>query len=93
MKNKLISEALSVSDDTCSGKFSDIQQQLDEIQNNGMSALDIKTVLFNKLLDLYQVPSEHFLRKVHTPDRIDDPSIVIKLQQLGFSKKPRYQLH
>ncbi|GGE80220.1 MULTISPECIES: hypothetical protein [Pseudoalteromonas] len=93
MKNKFTNEFLANTDDARTGKLSDIQQQLDELQKNGMTAMDIRTVLFNKMLDVYQVPSDHFLRDSETPERIDDPTIVVKLKQLGFTKKRRYQLH
>ena len=93
MKNKFTRESLANTDDAHSGKLVDIQQQLDELQQNGMTAMDIRTVLFNKMLDVYQVPSDHFLREIDTPDRIDDPNILLKLKQLGFTKKRRYQLH
>ena len=93
MKNKFTRESLANTDDAHSGKLVDIQQQLDELQQNGMTAMDIRTVLFNKMLDVYQVPRDHFLRDSETPERIDDPTIVVKLKQLGFTKKRRYQLH
>ena len=93
MKNKFTNEVLADTDDARSVKLSDIQQQLDELQQNGMTPMDIRAVLFNKMLDIYQVPNDHFLRDAETPERIDDPSIALQLQQLGFSKKPRYQLH
>ncbi|HCV02002.1 hypothetical protein AAEU31_02120 [Pseudoalteromonas sp. SSMSWG5] len=93
MKDKFTSEFLANTDDARSGKLVDIQQRLDELQQNGMTATDIRAVLFNKMLDVYQVPSDHFLREIDTPDRIDDPNILLKLKQLGFTKKRRYQLH
>tara|TARA_B100000700_G_scaffold303696_1_gene375485 strand:- start:429 stop:710 length:282 start_codon:yes stop_codon:yes gene_type:complete len=93
MKNKFTNEFLANTGDARAGKLSDIQQQLDELQNNGMTAMDIRTVLFNKMLDVYQVPSDHFLRDGETPERIDDPAIVVKLNKLGFTKKRRHQLH
>ncbi|WP_462168970.1 hypothetical protein [Pseudoalteromonas lipolytica] len=93
MKNKFTREFLANTDDAHSGKLVDIQQQLDELQQNGMTAMDIRTVLFNKMLDVYQVPRDHFLRDSETPERIDDPTIVTRLKQLGFSKKSRQQLH
>ena len=93
MKNKFTNESLANTDDARAGKLVDIQQQLDELQQNGMTAMDIRTVLFNKMLDVYQVPSDHFLRDSETPERIDDPTIVTRLKQLGFSKKRRHQLH
>ncbi|MCF7500450.1 MULTISPECIES: hypothetical protein [unclassified Pseudoalteromonas] len=93
MKDKFTSALKVNADDACSGKLIDIQRRLDELQHDGMSATDIRTVLFNKMLDVYQVPNDHFLREGKTPARIDDPSIVTKLKELGFSKKSRHQLH
>jgi len=80
-------------DDTQSGKLADLQNRLDEIQNNGMTAMTIRDVLFQKMLDMYQVPNDHALRESETPERIDDPSIIKRLIQLGFEKKPAYQIH
>lgn len=87
MKNKFTNEVLADTDDARSGKLSDIQQQLDELQQNGMTPMDIRAVLFNKMLDIYQVPNDHFLRDAETPERIDDPSIALQLQQARFFKK------
>jgi hypothetical protein len=53
----------------------------------------MRAVLFQKMLDIYQVPENHFLRDSETPSRIDDPSIINKLKQLGFTKKHQYQIH
>mgnify|MGYP000492355360 CR=1 FL=1 len=55
MKDKFTNEFLANTDDARAGKLSDIQQQLDELQNNGMTAMDIRTVLFNKMLDVWQL--------------------------------------
>jgi len=80
-------------DDIKSGKLADLQKRLDEIQSNGMTAMTIRDVLFQKMLDVYQVPNDHALRESETPERIDDPSIIKRLVQLGFQKKPQYQVH
>lgn len=80
-------------DDIKSGKLADLQKRLDEIQSNGMTAMTIRDVLFQKMLDVYQVPNDHALRESETPERIDDPSIIKRLIELGFQKKPQYQVH
>ncbi|MDN3378130.1 MULTISPECIES: hypothetical protein [unclassified Pseudoalteromonas] len=93
MKYKLSLQFSAVADDSKTSKLVELQNRLDEMQNNGMTAMTMRDVLFHKMLDVYQVPSDHFLRKSETPQRIDDPSIINRLKQLGFVKKPSYQIH
>lgn len=93
MKDKFTTQFQAVADDTNSPKLVELQNRLDEIQSSGMTAMTIRDILFHKMLDVYQVPSDHFLRECETPQRIDDPSIINRLKQLGFAKKPRYQIH
>ncbi len=93
MKDKFATQFQAVADDTNSPKLVELQNRLDEMQSNGMAAMTMRSVLFQKMLDVYQVPSNHFLRESETPQRIDDPSIILRLKQLGFAKKPSYQIH
>lgn len=93
MKNKFNPQFMANADDIKSGKLADLQKRLDEIQSNGMTAMTIRDVLFQKMLDVYQVPNDHALRESETPERIDDPSIIKRLIELGFQKKPQYQVH
>lgn len=93
MKNKFNPQLSANADDIKSGKLADLQKRLDEIQSNGMTAMTIRDVLFQKMLDVYQVPNDHALRESETPERIDDPSIIKRLIELGFQKKPQYQVH
>ena len=82
-----------MADDLTNSKLVELQNRLDEIQRSGMTALTMRAVLFQKMLDVYQVPEDHFLRDSEIPQRIDDPSIINRLEQLGFSKKQQYQIH
>ena len=93
MKNKFNPQFMANADDIKSGKLADLQKRLDEIQSNGMTTMTIRDVLFQKMLDVYQVPNDHALRESETPERIDDPSIIKRLIELGFQKKPQYQVH
>ncbi|BDF94951.1 MULTISPECIES: hypothetical protein [Pseudoalteromonas] len=93
MKNKFATKFQAVADDLTNPKLVELQNRLDEIQRNGMTALTMRAVLFQKMLDAYQVPEDHFLRDSETPNRIDDPSIINRLEQLGFSKKQQHQIH
>jgi len=93
MKDKFSIQFQAVADDSKSSKLVELQNRLDEMHNNGMTAMTMRDVLFQKMLDFYQVPSDHFLRESETPQRIDDPSIINRLKQLGFVKKPSYQIH
>ncbi|KPH63982.1 hypothetical protein AMS58_01535 [Pseudoalteromonas porphyrae] len=93
MKNKFPSQFQAVADDVKSPRLMELQNRLDELQRNGMTAVTIRTILFQKMLDAYQVPSDHFLRDSETPNRIDDPSLLSSLKKLGFSKKPQHQIH
>ena len=86
-KNKAEENFSAVVDDIKAGPFLDLQSRLDELQDNGMTALTIRTVLFNKILDMHRVPEDHFLRKESTPSRLDDPKIIETLNDLGFYKK------
>ena len=86
-KNKAEENFSAVVDDIKAGPFLDLQSRLDELQDNGMTALTIRTVLFNKMLDMHSVPEAHFLRKESTPSRLDDPRILETLNDLGFYKK------
>ena len=93
MKDKFTIQHQAVADDLQSPKLVELQNRLDEILDQGMTAVTMRDVLFHKMLDVNQVPSDHFLRKSETPLRIDDPAIIIQLKQLGFSKKSSYQIH
>lgn len=93
MKNKFPSQFQAVADDVKSPKLLELQSRLDELQRTGMTAMTIRAILFQKMLDVYQVPSDHFLRDSETPNRIDDPSLLSRLKKLGFSKKTQHQIH
>lgn len=93
MKDKFTIQHQAVADDLQSPKLVELQNRLDEILNQGMTAMTMRDVLFHKMLDVYQVPSDHFLRESETPLRIDDPAIIVQLKQLGFTKKSSYQIH
>ena len=66
MKNKFATQFQTVADDVNNPKLVELQNRLDEIQRNGMTALTIRAVLFQKMLDIYQVPENHFLRDSET---------------------------
>ena len=68
----------------------DVQQQLQSIQDAGVTPQYIRYVLFQKMLDVYQVPKDHTMRSNSAPERLDDPSLINKLQQMGFSKQKTY---
>ncbi|CAM4069902.1 hypothetical protein [Pseudoalteromonas ostreae] len=93
MKNKFATQFQTRTDDGNNPKLVELQNRLDEIQRTGMTALAMRAMLFQKMLDIYQVPENHFLRDSETPNRIDDPSIIKKLKQLGFTKKHQHQIH
>ncbi|MCF6434749.1 hypothetical protein [Pseudoalteromonas sp. MMG022] len=94
LKTKQVNHFAAVVDDVKAGPLSELQNRLDEIQDNGMTALAIRNVLFNKMLDLHNVPNDHFLRDEDTPSRIDDPALLIeKLNDLGFYRKGNGALH
>lgn len=86
-KNKAELHFSAVVDDAKASPFLDLQSRLDELQNNGMTALTIRTVLFNKMLDMHSVPADHFLRRESAPTRLDDPKIIETLNELGFYKQ------
>ena len=88
-KSKAESIYTSVVDDVKASPIMDVRNRLEELQNNGMTALTIRTVLFNKMLDLHSVPTDHFLRKETVPSRLDDPKIIETLNELGFYKKSK----
>ncbi|MCF2856249.1 hypothetical protein L1286_02115 [Pseudoalteromonas sp. SMS1] len=92
-KNKLNSYFPAAVDDVNAAPFSDIQKRLDDIQDSGMTALAIRNILFHKMLDLHAVPQDHFLRNESTPDRLDDPSLINKLNELGFHRTARRVMH
>ncbi|MFC0116608.1 hypothetical protein [Pseudoalteromonas xiamenensis] len=92
-KSKSTLSLTAVVDDVKASPFTDIQKQLDLLQDNGMTALDIRNVLFHKMLDLHAVPKDHFLRDADTPERLDDPAILTTLNELGFHRKARYPVH
>ena len=93
LKTKPVNQFSAVVDDVKAGPFSDLQNRLDELQDNGMTALTIRGILFNKMLDLHSVPADHFLRKQATPNRLDDPAIIETLNELGFFRKKRNIVH
>ncbi|MBD1582266.1 hypothetical protein [Pseudoalteromonas sp. S16_S37] len=94
LKTKQVNHFAAVVDDVQSGPFSELQNRLDEIQKSGMTALTMRSILFNKMLDLHNVPDDHFLRDESAPSRLDDPSLLIeKLNGLGFYKKQTGVIH
>lgn len=93
MKDKFTLQFQAVADDGKNPKLVELQNHLDEIQNKGMTAMTIREVLFQNMLDIYQVPNDHFLRDSDTPQRIDDPLLINRLEQLGFAKKTHHQIH
>ncbi|KZN47944.1 hypothetical protein [Pseudoalteromonas luteoviolacea] len=92
-KNKLNSYFPAAVDDVNAAPFSDIQKRLDDIQDSGMTALAIRNILFHKMLDLHAVPQDHYLRNESTPERLDDPSLINKLNELGFYRTSRRVMH
>ncbi|MBE0362579.1 hypothetical protein PULV_a0098 [Pseudoalteromonas ulvae UL12] len=70
-----------------------LQQELDAIQNRGISPMQLREALFQKMLDLYHVPMQHSLRAEPIPMNLDDPSIKTKLNQHGFYRHGRPILH
>ncbi|NOU50838.1 hypothetical protein HG263_09865 [Pseudoalteromonas sp. JBTF-M23] len=94
LKTKQVNHFAAVVDDVQSGPFSELQNRLDEIQKNGMTALTMRSILFNKMLDLHNVPDDHFLRDESASSRLDDPSLLIeKLNDLGFYRKQAGAIH
>ncbi|MBE0367451.1 hypothetical protein J8L98_09485 [Pseudoalteromonas sp. MMG013] len=93
LKTKPVNQFSAVVDDIKAGPFSDLQNRLDALQDNGMTALTIRSILFHKMLDLHSVPAEHFLREQATPQRLDDPALIEKLNALGFYRKQRCVMH
>ncbi|MBE0345988.1 hypothetical protein PPEP_a0986 [Pseudoalteromonas peptidolytica F12-50-A1] len=94
MKNKSNGQFSAVVDDVKAAPFSDLQDRLDAIQDGGMTALTIRSVLFHKMLDLHSVPSDHFLRDQEAPSGLEDPKMLIKkLNELGFYRSSASQLH
>ncbi|MBQ4836103.1 MULTISPECIES: hypothetical protein [Pseudoalteromonas] len=92
-KNKLNSYFPAAVDDVNAGPFADIQERLDSIQDSGMTALAIRNILFQKMLDLHAVPEDHYLRTESTPERLDDPSLIDKLNELGFYRSSSRVMH
>ncbi|WP_462158707.1 hypothetical protein [Pseudoalteromonas sp. GB56] len=68
----------------------DVKQQLESIQDAGVTPQYLRYVLFQKMLDVYQVPKDHMMRSNGTPERLDDPSLINKLHKMGFSKQKTY---
>ncbi|GAP74928.1 MULTISPECIES: hypothetical protein [Pseudoalteromonas] len=68
----------------------ELQSQLDDIQDSGVTPEFLRYVLFQKMLDVYQVPKDHALRGDSTPERLDDPALINHLHQLGFAKRSAY---
>ncbi|MEJ6473151.1 hypothetical protein [Pseudoalteromonas piscicida] len=95
IKNKSNGQFSAVVDDVKAAPFSDLQDRLDAIQDNGMTALAIRNILFHKMLDLHAVPRDHFLRDEETPCAFEDPQkLVEKLNELGFVRsKSSSRLH
>jgi hypothetical protein len=93
LKTKPVNQFSAVVDDVKSEPFSDLQNRLDELQDNGMTALTIRSILFQKMLDLHSVPKDHVLREQETPQRLDDPAIIANLNELGFFRKQRSMMH
>lgn len=93
MKGKSALRFTPVVDDCQARPFADLQEQLDIIQDNGMTAFDIRSVLFSKMLDLHNVPKDHYLRDLDTPERLDDPSIIEQLNAMGFYRTRQYAVH
>jgi hypothetical protein len=93
LKVKSILQLTPVVDDVNARPFTDIQEQLDRLQDGGMTALDIRNILFHKMLDMHSVPKDHFLRDTDTPERLDDPALFVRLNELGFYKKRSHQVH
>ncbi|WP_158681445.1 hypothetical protein [Pseudoalteromonas sp. T1lg88] len=50
----------------------------------------MRYVLFQKMLDVYQVPKDHAMRTKSTPTRLDDPDLIGKLKEMGFAKAKTY---
>ncbi|TMP27414.1 hypothetical protein CWB99_15570 [Pseudoalteromonas rubra] len=93
LKNKSASYFPAAVDDANAGPLAKLQAQLDAIQDSGMTALTIRDILFQKMLDMHSVPKEHFLRDQDTPDRLDDPAIIEQLNALGFYRTSQGQVH
>ncbi|RJE75811.1 hypothetical protein CWB96_02230 [Pseudoalteromonas citrea] len=93
LKTKPVNQFSAVVDDVKAAPFSDLQSRLDELQDNGMTALTIRGILFHKMLDLHSVPADHALREQEIPQRLDDPAIIANLNELGFFRKQRSMMH
>lgn len=70
-----------------------LQQELDHIQNSGISPSQLRELLFQKMLDMYQVPQIHELRSQEVPSRLDDPKIKQTLNSHGFFRKSSNIIH
>lgn len=67
--------------------MNDVQSKLDALQDSGITPQFLRFVLFQKLLDTYQVPKDHALRRTQTPERVDDPNLIENIERLGFTKR------
>lgn len=83
----------AVVDDASASPFNELQSRLNDIQQGGMTALTMKTVLFHKVLDMHNVPSDHTLRQESAPSCFEASEIIKKLNALGFYKNKNPQLH
>ncbi|WP_105201041.1 MULTISPECIES: hypothetical protein [unclassified Pseudoalteromonas] len=71
-------------------QLQDVQLQLDSLQDAGVTPQYMRYVLFQKMLDVYQVPKDHAMRTKSTPTRLDDPDLIGKLKEMGFAKAKTY---
>lgn len=70
-----------------------LQEELDQIQNSGISPSQLRELLFQKMLDMYHVPQSHELRAQKVPSRLDDPKIKQTLNSHGFFRKSSSVIH
>jgi len=86
-------EFKAVAADRQSDSLIKLQEELDHIQNSGISPSQLREILFQKMLDMYHVPQCHELRAQDVPNRLDDPKIKQTLNSHGFYRKASSVIH
>ncbi|MBS3796299.1 MULTISPECIES: hypothetical protein [unclassified Pseudoalteromonas] len=85
-----INKKMTTLQDRDAQQLQEVQLQLDSIQDAGVTPQYLRYVLFQKMLDVYQVPKDHAMRANSTPERLDDPGLISQLTELGFAKAKTY---
>lgn len=85
-----INKKMTTLQDPDTKQLQDVQLQLDSLQDAGITPQYMRYVLFQKMLDLYQVPKDHAMRTKSTPTRLDDPDLITQLKEMGFAKAKTY---